>query len=434
MDRVLSPGGPQDRNGEPVPAIIERSPTLPLHNDPSPETSSVASTEEDDFSEVSQWYRQGLRPSPLRNEYLRAPTLTPLVDDIDIFPKEIMCRLSTTFNGKPSLFQFGATEVSKDKTPVPKLKWFEKESYDKIRQKCNLKIQTLKDRLTQNKPDRSFRVYLRHGSCCVKGTNDQSSYDPDTSSFAMETMHEVAIKQICKFIATFPNQSFELVIYCDYGSIQEKTAGETYRDLMLVQYTEKLNISAKTVKDQHYISSADIDALTAPEISDRLIDEATDCGNDQDKKHLKDAVAHRPAQTLLAVCVFERLSLRRFQHFLNVHKLSDSNLVWTKNDCEDPDVCQVDHQRMENGAYMFFPHKIEEDRWFHERGSDEVVPISMVSDEMIGDGAFSEVWEVRIDIAQQVGQSLSSVSLIDLSPHSDYYVLIYSRICLEPMR
>lgn len=427
----------------PSPGITIRSPTLPVQSlESSQAPSSIGSTsdEDDQLLHLRIWMERGVKPSGLRKEYLRPAPLDHNDIERDIFLNlhDIPCKLATTYNGKTRSFEYSGRSVCKESTPLPGFKWLEKGSYDLVKQRCFADMARLKSILQAKKPGASFKIYLRHGSCSVQGRTDHSRYNPEISTFSFDedrdilhdgdTLHEVAIKQICHFIATFPNQSFVLVLYCDYGSIEDSSTTGTFQELMWRNYEEKLVIPAETFNRHKYISHADINALTTAEISDRLIDYAEDCGNLEDKQALKDAIANKVAQTLLAVCVHQRISIKQFRHFLLDHDFSDGSLTdWNKKECLeakrtnvkiDHDFCKHQYKLIEEGKHKFFAHNIEEDRWFHERGPLEVVPISKTGSSL-GEGSFSDVWEVRIDVTHRAGQSLSAVSIFTMNSLCD---------------
>ena len=403
-----------DEQGKPL-LLFTRATGL----DDSPVPSEGASTaDEDEMLTLMQLQERGHKPQQLRSPLLKWHHYNVSADS-KIHPEEITCELSVTFDGcteKPhaAMIDDGNQQRSFP-NPNNNFVWYKVDNYQSIQQYCDLQRNRLRAKLLERYPRGEFDIYLRYGLCNIIGSNDETRFSPETSRFEDEhDMGEIAIKEVCRFIGTYPHQKFKLVLALDYGYIIISLPDVKFTELIKMQYKQKLASSKTTVSNHSYMSKPDMNRLTTPQITRRIIDESDELGNEADKSALKEKVDKVGAQTIFAICVHKGIRLQTFRHFLDYHGYNDGNVPKkAPANCALNIFCEQEHIDLIKGTHQFFVHTVEEDKWFHERSKGEVVPIYFACDEngkkkdKLGKGAYSKVWEARIDITHQ---SLVSVS------------------------
>jgi len=344
---------------------------------------------------------------PTQQEQKRKATLSISSDtktDV-VFPSKIHVDVHLRFNGKSG--DFSPTQFEDFEWTVPA-------RYNELNPKRTI------DRHVQAHPKlKGQKIYIRHGSCQVKGPSNMKSAGEFSKVDYMKALNQYAIRDICGFISKHPFYTPRLEVHWDFASAQLKPLPQQdFAETIQVELQKKM---CRNFNGQEYIPKCDLEEFLDVSVARLLLDRDPSLNMSQeDKDEFLEKVQTLPARKLLVICVFVGFKLDKLRHLIYDHNFSDRDLPKgsTKGSgaeisngntkCLDAD-CTFKYARLWNQMNAFFPKDIKKGQKRRSLPTDRVVPVQYPDSQQreLGQGAFGVVTEVIIDRSHH---SLSGVS------------------------
>jgi serine/threonine protein kinase len=303
----------------------------------------------------------------------------------DILPEKVDCKLQ---------LHLDSNEVASPLWPIP-IEWVEKRSFQRISDAADKCLDEAKRQRQEKSPDPDLPLaehYLENGSCRIVGkrnaTNPRKLED-------RRQIVDVLVPAICRFIGEHPRQRFEVEVKWHYSTISiKKKPGVPYRITMRDAIHEKRRENFAKVR---YFPRSDLNRIMLASTSQVLIDEDNTVKN---KEALKRLIYPNKAERLLAVCAYLMLDLSFLEDLLRANPTFNDQNCPKKNQRPEG-INKADYDQFVDMAPSFFAHKFGDEEQADPEAyanipDDVVVPIHFKDTDLLGAGAFSEVFKATI--------------------------------------
>lgn len=310
-----------------------------------------------------------------------------------IFPSKISVDVHLRFNGERGMF---------DSKHIDDFEWTAPASYLALNPD-----ETIDKHVKAHSELEDHEIYIRHGSCQVKGPSNMDADGEFSKVDDIEDLNQFAIRDVCGFISKNPFYQPSLEVYWDFSSARLKPVHQQdFAETIQLGLQKKM---CRNFRDQEYIPKCDLEVFLDVSVARTLVEQDASLKMNQlEKDKFLKKVQTLPARKLLVLCVFVGFKLDKLKHLIYEHGFSDKKLPKKNTECQDAD-CTNKYALMWAHINAFFPKEIEKDRKCRVLAADKVVPLQhpVSGKHELGQGAFGLVTQVMIDRSLH---SLSGVS------------------------
>ncbi|KEF55189.1 serine/threonine protein kinase, partial [Exophiala aquamarina CBS 119918] len=239
-------------------------------------------------------------------------------------------------------------------------------------------------------------IYIRHGSCQVKGPSDLNSEGEFSKVDDIEDLSQYAIRDICGFISKNLFSLPSLEVHWDFSSARLRPLpSENYAEAIRLGLEKKV---CTNFKEQQYIPACDLEVFLDVSVARNLLDQdaSVNMSHFETARFLR-KVQTFPARKLLVLCVFSRFNLDELKHLID-HGFNDETRPQPSTTCGDKE-CTAKYAQLRNNIHTFFPRNIKKGQKRHMLTTQEVVPLQHppCEERELGQGAYGVVTQVIID-------------------------------------
>lgn len=310
-----------------------------------------------------------------------------------VFPSKIRVDVHLRFNGQSGMF---SPRVIKD------FEWTVPASYNDLNPD-----KTIDKHVQAHSELKDQEIYIRHGSCQVKGPSNMKTDGEFSKVDDIEALNQYAIRDICGFISKNLFYLPRLEVHWDFSSARLKPLPQQdFAETIQLGLQKKM---CRNFKGQEYIPGCDLEVFLDVSVARVLLDQDASLNmNQTEKTKFLKKLQTLPARKLLVLCVCVGFKLDKLKHLIYDHGFSDRNLPRRDTECSDAD-CTNKYALLWAHIHAFFPKTIKKGRKWHSLTTDKVVPLQHPVSQKpeLGQGAFGVVTQVIIDRSHH---SLSGVS------------------------